>query len=443
MFETLSAKCTEILRGFRGKTRISEKNVQDAVDAIKLALLDADVNVRVVRRFVSRTLREASGEAVLRSVAPGQQFVKIVNDKLVEFLGERTEHLALRGPDTVSTIVLAGLQGSGKTTTAAKLARVLAAEGRRVLLVAADLARPAATEQLQQLAATIGVEVATAGTTPLERATRGVERAKREQYDVVIVDTAGRTQLDRALMDEVQQIARKTDAVERLFVADAMTGQHAVEVAKAFHESVDINGVVLTKFDSDTRGGVALSVKTVVGAPIRFIGTGEKLEALEVFHPERIATRMLGMGDVVTLVERAQRTIDADEAAELQRKMQSAAFTLADYLDQFRRMRKIGSLSSMLDMMPGMKQALKDESEAERQMRREEAIILSMTLGERGNHRIIGASRRARIARGSGSSVFEVGQFLKRFEKTRMMMKKMTKNKTMQAQMLAQMSQRS
>ena len=244
-------------------------------------------------------------------------------------------------------------------------------------------------------------------------------------------------------MDEVQQIARKTDAVERLFVADAMTGQYAVEVAKAFHESVDISGVVLTKFDSDTRGGVALSVKTVVGAPIRFIGTGEKLEALEMFHPERIATRMLGMGDVVTLVERAQRTIDADEAAELQRKMQSAAFTLADYLDQFRRMRKIGSLASMLDMMPGMKQALKDESEAERQMRREEVIILSMTAGERGNHRIIGASRRARIARGSGSSVFEVGQFLKRFEKTRMMMKKMTKNKTMQAQMLAQMSQRS
>ena len=443
MFETLSVRCTEILRGLSGKNRISEKNVQDTVDAIKRALLDADANVRVVRRFVSRTLREASGEAVLRSVAPGQQFVKIVNDKLVELLGERTEHLALRGPDTVSTIVLAGLQGSGKTTTAAKLARVLVGQGRRVLLVAADLARPAATEQLQQLAARIDVAVSTAGKTPLERAKRAVERAKREQYSVVIVDTAGRTQLDRPLMDEVKQIARKTDAVERLFVADAMTGQHAVEVAKAFHEAVDISGVVLTKFDSDTRGGVALSVRTVVGAPIRFIGTGEKLEALEVFHPERMATRILGMGDVVTLVERAQQTFDTGEAADLQRKMQSAAFTLTDYLDQFRRVRKMGSLASMLDLMPGMKQAVKDESEAERQMRHEEAIILSMTLVERDNYRIIGASRRARIARGSGSSAFEVGQFLKRFEKTRMMMKKVAKNKKMQAQMLAQMSRRS
>ena len=443
MFDALSAKFTDILRGMGGKSRISEKNVQDAVEEIKRALLDADVNVRVVRRFVSRTLREASGEAVLRSVAPGQQFIKIVNDKLVEFLGEHTEPLALKGPDTVSTIVLAGLQGSGKTTTAAKLARHLVSQGRRVLLVAADLARPAATEQLQQLGTQIDVAVATDGKSPLDRAKRGVERAKREQYNVVIVDTAGRTQLDQGLMEEVQQIARKTDAVERLFVADAMTGQHAVEVAKAFHEAVDISGVVLTKFDSDTRGGVALSVRTVVGAPIRFVGTGEKVDAREVFHPERMATRILGMGDVVTLVERAQETIDAGEAADLQRKMQSATFTLADYLDQFQRMRKMGSLGSMLDMMPGMKQAVKDESEAEQQMRREEAIILSMTPGERSNHRIIGASRRARIARGSGSSVFEVGQFLKRFEKTRTMMKKMTKNKKMQAQMLAQMSQRS
>jgi signal recognition particle subunit SRP54 len=431
------------MRSVSGKNRITEKNVQDVVEEIKVALLEADVSLKVVRRFVSRTLREASGEAVLRSVTPGQQFVKVVNDKLVEFLGDTRAELNLRGPDVTSVILFAGLQGSGKTTTAAKLARRLAGEGRRPLLVAADLVRPAAVDQLKQLGDQVGVPVfhEDGATDPL-KVVRGAQKfAKREQYDTMIIDTAGRMYVDQTLMDEIRSVAQLAKPDERILVADAMTGQNAVEVAKAFHDQLDLSGVILSKFDSDTRGGAALSIKTIADTPIKFIGTGEKPEDLEPFYPDRIASRILGMGDVVSLVEKAQETIDESDALRLQEKMASATFTLEDYLEQFQRVRKMGSVNSLLEMIPGMKGNIDPEQVDTGQMQREEAIILSMTLEERRNHRLIGASRRKRIAGGSGSSVFEVNQLLKRFDKMRTMMKKMTKNKKYQAKLMQQMGQ--
>tara|TARA_B100000614_G_C14518545_1_gene481615 strand:+ start:113 stop:1411 length:1299 start_codon:yes stop_codon:yes gene_type:complete len=431
------------MRSISGKNRITEKNVQDAVEEIKLALLEADVSLKVVRRFVSRTLREASGEAVLRSVTPAQQFVKVVNDKLVEFLGDERQDLELRGPDVTSVILFAGLQGSGKTTTAAKLARRLAGEGRKPLLVAADLVRPAAVDQLQQLGKQIDVPVhAIPGSSdPLKVVREAQKRAKKELFDTLIIDTAGRMQVDEALMDEIRAVSDLAKPDERILVADAMTGQNAVEVARAFHERLELTGVILSKFDSDTRGGAALSIKTIAGTPIKFIGTGEKVEDLEPFYPDRIASRILGMGDVVSLVEKAQETIDQDEALRLQEKMASATFTLEDYLEQFQRVRKMGSVSSILEMIPGMKGNVDPDQIDLDQIKHEEAIILSMTLEERRNHRLIGTSRRKRIARGSGSSVFEVNQLLKRFDKMRSMMKKMTKNKKYQAKLMQQMGQ--
>lgn len=443
MLDRLSDRLTDAMRSISGQNKISEKNVQDVVEEIKVALLEADVNLKVVRRFVSRTLREATGEAVLRSVTPGQQFVKVVHDKLVEFLGDERQELTLRGPDVTSVILFAGLQGSGKTTTAAKLARRLAGEGRKPLLVAADLVRPAAVDQLQQLGEQIGLPVhAVPGSSdPLEVVKGAQKRARKELFDTLIIDTAGRMQVDDALMDEIAAVSRLAKPDERILVADAMTGQNAVEVAKAFHERLELTGVILSKFDSDTRGGAALSIKTIAGTPIKFIGTGEKVEDLEPFYPDRIASRILGMGDVVSLVEKAQETIDQDEAVRLQEKMASATFTLEDYLEQFQRVKKMGSVSSILEMIPGMKGNVNPDDVDLDHIKREEAIILSMTREERRNHRIIGASRRKRIASGSGSSVFEVNQLLKRFDKMRSMMKKMTKNKKYQAKLMQQMGQ--
>lgn len=441
MFDALSRQLNDVVRTISGKNRISEKNVQDAVEQIKVALLDADVHLKVVRRFVSRTLRDAMGEEVLRSVSPGQQFVKIVHEKLVGFLGDERSELVLKGPDVVSVILFAGLQGSGKTTTAAKLASRLAGQGRRPLLVAADLVRPAAIDQLEHLGGQIGVAVESSrekiGVENLVKS--ALKRAKRDQFDTVIIDTAGRLQIDDRLMGEIEAIARIAKPDERILVADAMTGQNAVEVARAFHERLDLTGVILSKFDSDTRGGAALSIKTIAGTPIKFVGTGEKIEDIEPFHPDRIASRILGMGDVVTLVEKAQETIDEEEALRLQKKMQSASFTLGDYLDQFQRVRKMGSVQSLLEMIPGMKDSVDPQQLDIEQMKYEEAIILSMTQEERDNHRIIGTSRRARIAHGSGTSVFQVNQLIRKFEKTRTMMKKMTKNKKYQNKVMSRM----
>ncbi len=439
MLERLANKLTDVVRQVAGKASLSERNIQEAIAEIKLALLEADVNLRVVRRFVNRTTEEALGEKVLRSVSPGQQFIKLVHDKLVELLGDSRQELKLKGTDTQSVILLLGLQGSGKTTTAAKLALALKKQNRRPLLVAADLRRPAAAEQLAVLAAQAGVPVhRESGSDPVRVVRSALELARREQYDTVLVDTSGRLAIDAEMMDEIEAVKKAARPDEVLLVADAMTGQSAVDLAQAFDQRLELTGVILSKFDSDTRGGAALSIKSATGKPIKFIGTGEKLPELEPFYPERMATRILGMGDVVSLVEKAQETMDAAQAEELADKMAQQTFTLQDYLDQFRRVRKMGSLQSLLEMIPGAKGAIDPEAIDERDLMKEEAIILSMTPKERGNYRMIGPSRRTRIARGSGTAVFEVNRLLRKFEKTRLMMKKMSKNRKAQETLLSQ-----
>ena len=438
MLEGIAAKFSDILREVSGKSRITEKNIEETLEEVKKALLEADVNLRVVRRFINHTLEEAKGEKVLRSITPGQQFVKIIYDRMVALLGDTRQDLTLKGPDTLSVILLCGLQGSGKTTTAAKLSRLLKGRARRPLLVAADLQRPAAVEQLLTLGKSIEIPVFTLPTkNPLEVVKEARSYAAKNLLDTLIVDTAGRLQIDEALMDELKKVKELSAPDEVLLVADAMTGQNAVEIAKTFNEGIDITGIILSKFDSDARGGAALSLKSVTDKPIKFIGVGEKIEDLEPFYPERIASRILGMGDVVSLVEKAQQAIDQKEAEELRYKIESASFTLADFLEQFQRMRKLGSLQSIVEMIPGLSGQLKDQDLDEKELKHQEAIILSMTQEERQNYRIIGPSRRKRIARGSGTSVFEVNQLLKRFEKTRLMMKKMSHDKKLKDQMFS------
>jgi signal recognition particle subunit SRP54 len=431
MFDTLTQKVSDALRFVAGKSTITGKNIDDAVEAIKMALLEADVNLRVVRRFVNATAEEAKGERVLRSVDPGQQFIKIVHDKLVAFLGGEGAGggLNLRGPDVLSSILLLGLQGSGKTTAAAKLALRLKKEGRKPLLVACDLVRPGAVEQLSILGAQIGVPVyKEEGASDVVGVYRGaVDYARRNMADTLIIDTAGRLQIDEAMMAELARLKDAAKPDELLLVADAMTGQAAVDIARTFDEKIGLTGVVLTKFDSDTRGGAALSLKTITGKPLKFVGTGEKPEDFEPFHPERVAGRILGMGDVVSLVEKAQEVIDQKEALELQKKIEKESFTLEDWLTQLRSVQKMGSLKSMLDMIPGMAGQISEEDIDKAELRAQEAILSSMTRKERANHLIIGPSRRSRIARGSGTSVAEVARLLKRFEKMRGMMKRMSK----------------
>ncbi len=429
MLDKITQKLSDAIRIVTGRATISEKNIEDAVEAIKLALLDADVNLRVVRRFVNSTIEEAKGEKVLRSVAPGQQFVKIVHDKLVFFLGDTHQGLQLKGPDTLSVILMLGLQGSGKTTTAAKLALRLKKEGRKPLLVACDLVRPAAVEQLSVLASQIDIPVyKEEGTTDSVKVFKGaVNWARKNPVDTLIVDTTGRLQIDEPMMAELRRLKEVAHPDELLLVADAMTGQSAVDIAKTFDEQLALTGVILTKFDSDTRGGAALSLKTITGKPIKFIGTGEKLEDLEPFYPDRIASRILGMGDVVSLVEKAQAVVDEEEAQRLQQKMEKETFTLQDWLDQLRSVKKMGSLKSMLEMIPGMANQVSEEDIDTAELKKQEAIICSMTKKERENYLIIGPSRRARIARGSGTSVAEVARLLKQFEKMKTMMKKMAK----------------
>jgi signal recognition particle subunit SRP54 len=429
LLDKLTQKVSDALRFISGKSTITEKNIDDAVEAIKMALLEADVNLRVVRRFVNSTIEEARGEKVLRAVDPGQQFVKIVHDKLVSFLGDAKQDLVLRGPDVLSVILMLGLQGSGKTTSSAKLALRLKKEGRKPLLAACDLVRPAAAEQLSALGSRIGVPVYREdGASDSVKVYRGaVDWARKNLIDTLIIDTTGRLQIDEAMMAELSRLKEASKPNELLLVADAMTGQSAVDIAKAFDEQIGLTGVVLTKFDSDTRGGAALSLKTVTGKPLKFVGTGEKPEDFEPFHPDRIAGRILGMGDVVSLVEKAQEVIDQKEALELQKKMEKENFTLDDWLNQLRAMKKMGSLQSMLDMIPGMAGQVSEEDINREDLKSQEAILSSMTRKERANHLIIGPSRRSRIARGSGTSVAEVARLIKKFEKTRTMMKKMAK----------------
>jgi len=439
MLDKISTTFSDIFRQISGTASISEKNIDDAVEQIKLALLEADVNLRVVRRFVNRTISEAKGEKVLKAVNPGQQFIKIVHDRMVQLLGDERQELELKGPDVPSVILMMGLQGSGKTTSSAKLALKLKNEGRRPLLVAADLVRPAAVKQLHVLGEQTGVDVYSEDIKdPVKVVKNALKKAKKEQYNTVILDTAGRMHVDADLMAEIKAVAAAAKPDETLLVADSMTGQHAVDIAKEFEETVGISGVILSKFDSDARGGAALSLKTITGKPIKFIGTGEKLEDIEPFYPERIANRILGMGDVVSLVEKAQETIEEEDAKKLEEKMAKATFTLEDYLEQFQRVKKMGSIKSLIDMVPGAAGQINEDDIDEKEMTREEAIILSMTIQERRNHRIIGPSRRKRIAKGSGTNVYEVNRLLKKFDKMRLMMKKVTKNKKYHAKLMNQ-----
>lgn len=441
MFEGITNKFSGIIKNLSGKGKITEKNIRDAVEEIKVALLDADVNLRVVRRFINSTLEEALGEKVLNSVDPGQQFTKIVYDKMVALLGDENQNLKLKGKDTLTVLLMMGLQGSGKTTQSGKLAAMLTKQGRKVMLVAADLVRPAAITQLQILGEKVGVRVFTiAGEkNPVKVVNEAIKEAKHELYDTVIIDTSGRMHLDDVLMKEIQDVAKAANPDETLFVADAMTGQNAVTIAKEFEEKVGISGVILSKFDSDTRGGAAISLRSVVGKPIKFIGTGEKMEDLETFHPDRIASRILGMGDIVSLVEKAQEVFDQEQAEKLQKKMEKNTFDLQDYLDQLESMNKMGTVDKLIDMIPGAKGNISEEDINLKEIEREKAIIKSMTRFEKENFRIIGPSRRKRIAKGSGTSVAEVNRLLKKFEKSKLLMKKFASNKKFQANMLKQM----
>lgn len=442
MLEKITNTFSNIVRTVSGKSTITEKNIEETVVQIKMALLEADVNLRVVRRFVNATIEEAKGEKVLRAVDPGQQFVKIIYDRIVKMLGDEKVDLQLKGPDTQSVILLLGLQGAGKTTAAHKLAARLVKEGRKPLLVACDLVRPAAVEQLRALGEKIGVSVyfEEGAKNAVKVAENALSFAKKNGFDTVIVDTAGRLQIDESMMAELVDVKKAVAPQEVILVADSMTGQNAVDVAKSFDEQLGLTGVILTKFDSDARGGAALSLKTITGKPILFIGTGEKTEDFEPFHPDRIASRILGMGDIVSLVEKAQQTVDEEQAKKLQEKMARNEFTLNDMLDQFENVGKMGSVSSLLDMIPGLAGQI-DESKIDLSgMKKQKAIIQAMTQKERSNHLIIGPSRRKRIAKGSGTSVAEVNKLIKQFEKTKLTMKKLTKNRGMQAKLMQGMA---
>ncbi len=441
MLEKITGTFSNIIRTLSGKATISEKNIEETVEQIKMALLEADVNLRVVRRFVNSTIEEAKGEKVLKAVDPGQQFVKIIYDKITSMLGDKKTDLSLKGPDTQSVILLLGLQGAGKTTAAHKLAARLLKEGRKPLLAACDLVRPAAVEQLSVLGEKIGVPVykENSASNAVKVSQNAVSYAKKNGFDTIIVDTAGRLQIDESMMQELVSMKKALNPVETVLVADSMTGQNAVDIAKSFDEQLGLTGVILTKFDSDARGGAALSLRSITGKPILFIGTGEKTEDFEPFHPDRIASRILGMGDVVSLVEKAQQTVDAQEAERMQKKMMRNEFTLQDMLDQLQSVEKMGSMSQILDMMPGLAGQISEDQIDKAGMKHQKAIIQSMTLKERRNHLIIGPARRKRIAKGSGTSVQEVNKLIKQFEKTKLAMKKLTRNKGMQAKLMQQM----
>ncbi len=428
MFENLTDRLEGVFKKLRGHGKLTEENIQDAMREVRTALLEADVNYQVVKDFVAAVTEKAVGRDVLASLSPGQQVIKVVHDELVTLLGSETAGLRLDGRQPV-TIMLAGLQGSGKTTTAAKLARQLKAKGRKPFLVPADVYRPAAIEQLHVLGQQVEVPVFPSSTeqNPVDIARRAVAEAEAKQYDTVIIDTAGRLHVDEALMTELREISRAVPLTEILFVADAMTGQDAVTVAARFNEDLEITGVILTKMEGDARGGAALSVKKVTGKPIKFVGVGESLDAIEVFHPDRAASRILGMGDVLSLIEKAEAVVDQKKARKLARKIQKNAFTLEDFLDQIQQIKKMGNLEQLMDMIPGINKLkqLKDAPRPdEKELVKTEAIIRSMTRKERMNHRIINASRRQRIARGSGTSVAEVNRVLKSYTMMLKMMKK-------------------
>ncbi len=425
VFEGLSEKLQNLMKKMKGSARVTEKDVKEMMREVKLALLEADVNFKVVKDFVNILTERAVGQNVLESLTPGQQIVKIVHEELIKLMGSIPSKLTY-SPAPPSVYMMVGLQGSGKTTTTGKLANMLRKDGKRPLLVACDVYRPAAVKQLQVVGGQLNIPVFEMGTNtnPVEIAKKAVAHAKSMQFDVVIIDTAGRLHVDEELMDELKRLKETVKPHEILLVVDAMTGQDAVNVAGSFNEKLGIDGIILTKLDGDTRGGAALSTRAVTGKPIKFTGLGEKLSDLEPFYPDRMASRILGMGDVLSLIEKAQTAFDEKQAIELEKKMRTATFTLDDFLDQMQQIKKMGPLNQILGMLPGVDtKALKGVDLDDKQFARTVAIIQSMTKQERNNPNILNAKRRIRIANGSGMTVTDVNRLLKQFEDMKKMMK--------------------
>lgn len=430
MFENLTGRLNEVFDKLRRRGKLSERDVDDAMREVRLALLEADVHYKVAKEFIARVRERAVGHEVARALNPGQQIIKIVNEELIATLGEPAP-LDLRGPKP-RTIMLVGLQGAGKTTAAGKLARILRGQGERVLMAAGDPYRPAAVQQLQTLGERLGIEVFTqANVAPPELAKRAHDKAQKGGFGVVILDTAGRSQLDDTLMIELQAITAKVELTEVLLVVDAMIGQEAVNIAQGFRAAVPLSGLILTKMDGDARGGAAISIRSVTGVPIKFLGVGEGLDALEVYDPSRLSSRILGMGDVIGLIEKAEAAFDADTAEAQAKKLMSGEFTLEDFADQLKQVRKMGPIGQLLDMFPGgMGQMTKsvDPQEAEQQLKRTEAILSSMTATERRKPKLLNASRKRRIALGSGTQVQDVNQLLKQHREAQRMMKTLRKS---------------
>ena len=425
MFQNLTEKLANAFKKFRGKGKLTAQDVKEGMREIKLALLEADVNFKVVKEFINSVTERAIGSDVLESLLPAQQIVKIVNEELIKLMGSEAPKININ-PKPPTVVMMVGLQGAGKTTHAAKIASMYKKKNKSPLLVACDVYRPAAIDQLKIVGESVGVPVFSLGAkiSPVEIAKAGIEHAKKNGNDMVIVDTAGRLHIDEELMGELVKIKSGINPDEILLVVDAMLGQDAVNVAKSFNDLLDITGVVLTKLDGDTRGGAALSVRYITGKPIKFIGTGEKLDALELFYPDRMASRILGMGDILSLIEKAEAAYDEKNAKELEKKIRESTFSLDDFLQQMRQLKKMGNLDQILGMLPGVKTgALKDAQIDENQMKRTEAIILSMTQKERLQPELINGSRRKRIANGSGTTVEDVNKLLRQFDQMKKMMK--------------------
>ena len=428
-FESLTEKLQNVFKNLRSKGRLTEADVKVALKEVKKALLEADVSFKVVKQFIKAVQERAIGQDVMNGLNPGQMVIKIVNDELVSLMGSETTEIALRPAGEITVIMMAGLQGAGKTTTTAKIAGKLKAKGRKPLLVACDVYRPAAITQLQINGEKQGVEVFSMGDkqNPVNIAKAAIEHAKNQNFNVVILDTAGRLHVDEDMMQELIRIKEEVNVDQTILVVDAMTGQDAVNVAESFNQKVGIDGVILTKMDGDTRGGAALSIKAISGKPILYVGMGEKLSDLEQFYPDRMASRILGMGDVMSLIEKAQQNIDEDKAREMEQKIKKATFGFDDYLESMNQMKNMGGISSVLNMLPGLGNKAKDIEDMidEKDMARKEAIILSMTPKERANPDLLNPSRKKRIAQGAGVDIAEVNRMVKQFDQTRKMMKQM------------------
>ena len=428
-FESLTEKLQNVFKNLRSKGRLTEADVKVALKEVKMALLEADVSFKVVKQFIKAVQERAIGQDVMNGLNPGQMVIKIVNDELVSLMGSETTEIALRPAGEITVIMMAGLQGAGKTTTTAKIAGKLKAKGRKPLLVACDVYRPAAITQLQINGEKQGVEVFSMGDkqNPVNIAKPAIEHAKNQNFNVVILDTAGRLHVDEDMMQELIRIKEEVNVDQTILVVDAMTGQDAVNVAESFNQKVGIDGVILTKMDGDTRGGAALSIKAISGKPILYVGMGEKLSDLEQFYPDRMASRILGMGDVMSLIEKAQQNIDEDKAREMEQKIKKATFGFDDYLESMNQMKNMGGISSVLNMLPGLGNKAKDIEGMidEKDMARKEAIILSMTPKERANPDLLNPSRKKRIAQGAGVDIAEVNRMVKQFDQTRKMMKQM------------------